>query len=127
MEFDPGNGAKKVRIAVIAGGPGDFTGLTQFRSEATARFIGQNGCGAGSLAQISISQDGIISGHYSNGQSRSLFQIPLADFPNKRGLKLIGENTFLETRESGLPILSTCGRNPIGILAPEALEAVVAR
>jgi flagellar hook-basal body protein len=125
LEFDPGNGAEKVRVAVIAGGSGDFTGLSQFRSEATARFIGQNGCRAGTLGQISISRDGIISGSYSNGQSRSLFQIPLAEFPNKRGLKLIGENTFSETRESGVPVLSAAGRNSMGILAPGALEAAV--
>lgn len=125
LEFDPGNGAEKVRVAVIAGGPGDFTGLTTFRSESTARFTGQDGCRAGTLTQISIGQDGILSGSYTNGQSRNLFQIPLADFPNKRGLKLIGENSFLETRESGVPVFSAAGHNAMGVIAPGALEAAV--
>lgn len=121
-EFEPGNGADAVRIALVAGGRGDFTGLTQFRSEATARIMGQNGYRAGTLAEISISQDGIVSGYYSNGESRNLFRIPLADFPNKRGLKLIGENSFLATRESGVPTLSSSGFNSMGVIAPGALE-----
>ena len=107
LEFDPMDGAKNVSLKLSAGGPGDFTGLTQFRSATTAALVGQDGLAAGKLMQISIDEAGIIYGAYSNGKTRALFQIPLADFPNRKGLSLIGENTFLETPDSGKPTVSS--------------------
>ncbi len=122
LEFDPGNGLQTIRITMQAGGPKDFTGLTQFRSITTAMVSYQNGCPAGILRQISIGEDGIISGSYTNDQSRALFQIPLADFPNHRGLKLVGANSFLETAESGKAAVSVGLFNATGIIKPGALE-----
>ncbi len=122
IEFDPGNGLQTVRIAIQAGGPKDYTGLTQFRSATTAMLWHQNGFPAGILRQISIGEDGIISGNYTNNQSRALFQIPLADFPNRKGLKLVGTNSFQETAESGKAAVSAGLFNATGIIKPGALE-----
>lgn len=122
LEFDPGNGLQTVRIAIQVGGPRDFTGLTQFRSASTVMMWSQNGFPVGTLRQISIGEDGIISASYTNNQSRALFQIPLADFPNRRGLKLVGMNSFLESPESGAAVVSTGLFNATGIIKPGALD-----
>jgi flagellar hook protein FlgE len=99
LEFDPGSGLATVSLAIRAGG------MTQLRDSATAALVAQNGFPSGRLKEIAIGEDGIIAGTYTNGKSRALFRIPLADFPNPAGLTLIGENSFLETSGSGKPVV----------------------
>ncbi len=122
LEFDPMNGAGQVSLDLHAGGPGDFTGMTLFRSETTAAFYFQDGFAAGQLVSISIDENGIISGLYSNGKSRALFQIPLAAFPNPKGLQQAGANTFLETPESGKPVMSAGFRKDRTLIRTKTLE-----
>ena len=106
LEFDPMKGTAVVGLTLEAGGPGDLAGLTQFRKETTAALAFQNGLTSGRIRKISIGVDGILSATYSNGQSRVLFRIPLADFPNRKGLEQSGANTFVETAVSGKPLVS---------------------
>lgn len=107
LAFAPGNGAERVSITL------EFRGLTQFRSGTTDALTSQNGFPAGKLLSVEVAEDGIIYATYANGQTRALYRIPLANFPNLRGLKLVGENSFLETPESGRAVLAA-GRDPAG-------------
>jgi flagellar hook protein FlgE len=122
LEVDPGNGAPIIKMQLMMGGPRDFTGVTQFRSPTSLSFVSQNGYGMGRLRQISIGEDGVISGSYTNGLSRSLFRIPLAQFPNRQGLRLIGNNSFLETINSGKPWVQLPGQTSFALIKPGAIE-----
>src|SRR5690606_17893917 len=82
LKFDPRNGAPDVDLRLNVGGPRDFTGLTQFRSATTATAVGQDGYTMGRLRQISIAEDGVISGSFTNGTTKNLAQIMVADFTN---------------------------------------------
>ncbi len=78
----------------------DYTGLTQFDAKSTAT-TSSNGKTAGTLIDISIGKDGIIVGSYTNGTTRALNQIAIADFVNPAGLEKVGNNLFRQTMNSG--------------------------
>jgi len=67
----------------------------------TARFDFLNGNAAGALMDIMVGPDGLITGRYSNGVTRPLGQIPLAQFRNPAGLERAGNNLWLPTTNSG--------------------------
>lgn len=95
---------------------------TQFASASTTVFQSASGYGAGSLQNISVDVDGIITGQYSNGQVTPLFRVALGKFQNVQGLFKEGGNLFSETRLSGSVITNRPGTNGLGSLAPNSLE-----
>lgn len=78
----------------------DFNGLTQFTSKVTATSETKDGNTSGSMGGYSIDRDGIIRGTYSNGQTKILSQIAVADFKNPAGLEKVGGNLYRETINS---------------------------
>jgi len=101
---------------------GDVTGstavVTQYDtgSGSVATFVDSDGQGVGDLQSIDITTDGIIRGIFSNGESRDLYQIPLATFPNSEGLSRVGSNLFEATADSGTALIgqaATTGRGEI--------------
>jgi flagellar hook protein FlgE len=100
----------------------DYTGSTQFGSDFGVNDLTQNGFASGRLAGFNIGDDGVLSGKYTNGQTRPLGQIVLADFRNAQGLNPIGNNLWEETSDSGLPIIGTPGTGSVGVLQSSAVE-----
>ena len=88
------NGGNAGEIAI------EFGTVTQFKSKATLTSEMKDGNQAGSMTGYSIDGNGIIRGTYSNGQSKILAQIPLANFKNPAGLEKVGSNLFKETGNS---------------------------
>jgi flagellar hook protein FlgE len=76
-------------------------GVTQFTSSSTTKGYYQDGYAMGTLDNWSVSQTGIITGSYTNGQSLSIAQVALAMFANSGGLLKVGETCFAETVNSG--------------------------
>jgi len=102
---------------IAAGGTGRL-GSTQWNQVATsaANFIFQDGYGTGSLETISVSDDGLITGGYTNGQTIALAQVAIARFEDPTGLSAVGGNRFIETRQSGqanIGVAQTGGRGTI--------------
>ena len=95
---------------------------TQFASASTTVFQSASGYGAGSLQNISVDVDGVITGQYSNGQVTPLFRVALGKFQNVQGLFKEGGNLFSGTRLSGAVITNRPGTNGLGSLAPNSLE-----
>ena len=60
-----------------------------------------DGNAPGRLMDIMIGPDGVITGRYSNGETRPLGQIPLAMFMNPAGLERVGNNLWIESANSG--------------------------
>jgi flagellar hook protein FlgE len=122
LEFDPRNGAPDVEMHLNVGGPRDFTGLTQFRSATTATAIGQDGYTMGRLRSISIGEDGIVSGSFTNGTNKNLAQIMIADFTNPGGLQKVKDSVYTVSSNSGEPIMGTAGSSSSSVIKPGALE-----
>ncbi|MCW5604399.1 MAG: flagellar hook protein FlgE [Burkholderiales bacterium] len=100
----------------------DLTGSTQYGSAFGVNDLAQDGFASGRLAGFNVSSDGVIVGRYTNGQSRNLAQIVLADFRNPQGLNPIGDNQWEETSASGLPIVGVPGTGSVGVLQSSAVE-----
>jgi flagellar hook protein FlgE len=82
----------------------------------------QDGYTTGELAGYSIAKDGTISGRYTNGQTRALGQICLANFVNPQGLVAQGGNQFVQSAASGAPVVGTASSGTFGTLQSGALE-----
>ena len=79
----------------------NFMGMTQFNGKTTAAAVSRDGNYPGQLSGISIGTDGKITGRYSNGATKLLGQIVLAQFKNPPGLEKVGNNLFVTTTNSG--------------------------
>lgn len=84
--------------------------------------LAQNGYTFGYLSNLSISQDGIISGVYSNGKTLELYQIALYNFPSLQNLRHEGNNLFSETAASGTAVCGEAGTGQFGTTESYRLE-----
>ena len=85
-------------------------------------FQSQDGYAAGILQNVSVSREGILSGHYSNGQVLELYAVTLATFTNRHGLRREGGNLFSETLESGPALTGQAGSSGKGTVDGNSLE-----
>src|SRR5579862_1432977 len=70
------------------------TGMTQFGSQSATSFINQDGYGAGTLAGVQVDASGNVVGAFTNGQSRTLGQVAVANFQAPDQLQRAGGNLF---------------------------------
>lgn len=78
----------------------NFATVTQFNSKVTVTSETKDGNTAGSMTGYSIDANGMIRGTYSNGKTKILAQIALANFKNPAGLEKFGNNLYKETGNS---------------------------
>ncbi|MBA2881305.1 flagellar hook protein FlgE [Desulfosalsimonas propionicica] len=83
--------------------------LTQFATESRVVTQQSDGYSSGYLNDISVDNEGIITGTYSNGESRSLARLALGKFANENGLEKLGNNLYSPTRDSGPADIGTPG------------------
>ena len=100
----------------------DFTGSTQFGTDSVVNSLKQDGYTAGSLTGVSVGANGVIRGNFSNGQSRNLGQVVLANFANPNGLASLGNNQWAATSTSGEVVLGTPDSGSFGVLQALAIE-----
>ncbi len=100
----------------------DFSNNASLASGYTASVINQNGFGAGTLSNITIGQDGTITGAFTNGQDRTLAQLAVATFQNEGGLSRVGGNSFQQTAASGLAQVGVAAQGRFGSIVSGALE-----
>ena len=113
---DPATGAANLTVSL------DMTSATQFGSTFGVTSLTQDGYTSGRLAGLSVSSEGIIQGRYSNGQSRDLGQVVLANFANPNGLQPLGGNQWSETAASGQPLVGAPNSGSLGALQSAAIE-----
>ena len=118
------NGAVSPQVANwdlydVAGSLGDITG---YASTSVTTFQTQNGYPAGALRGISVDELGVLTGSYSNGQVRPLYQVVLADFPSYYGLSKMGSNLYAESLASGQALPGTATNGRLGSISPSAVE-----
>jgi flagellar hook protein FlgE len=122
LNIDPNNGASDMIIDLMTGTSGGFDGLTGFASRSTAAARSQDGYGVGILSNISIDPTGTITGIFTNGVSRILAQVYIAEFNNTGGLLKIGENLYQTSANSGTAILGIAGETSSSTITSGALE-----
>ncbi len=100
----------------------DFTGTTQFGSAFGTNRLEQDGYAAGHLVGLSVGDDGVIQGRYSNGQTFAQGQIVLANFTNPNGLQSLGNNQWTETSTSGPALVGAPNTSNLGVLSASTIE-----
>ncbi len=114
--FDPGGGAAAMNLSFKLGG------TTQYGSPFGVNNVVQDGYATGRLSGIDIAENGTITSRFTNGQSRTLGQVALANFNNPQGLRQLGGTSWAETFDSGAPLVGGPGAGSLGLIDSGALE-----
>lgn len=97
-------------------------GTTQFASDFAVINLTQDGYSAGALKNVVISEDGVITGIFTNGQTRPIGQVALARFVAPTGLTKLGRNLYAESFDSGQPIVGMPETSGLGRVLSHTLE-----
>src|SRR3546814_13013425 len=100
------------------GTAGASDGLSQFEGGFVPDTVEQNGKQFGSLAGVTISDDGMTTALFDNGETRDIYQVPLITFNNPNGLQELSGNVFVETTASGTAVAPEEGTGAAGDIAP---------
>jgi flagellar hook protein FlgE len=96
--------------------------LTQYAADsATTSFI-QNGYSTGTLTSFTVDKSGRITGLFSNGQTKYLYQVALANFIAPTGLVSEGNSLYSQSYASGQPAIGTAQTGNFGYITDSALE-----
>ena len=97
--------------------------ISQLNGATTADLSYQDGLQLGTLESYSIGRDGLISGVFTNGSTRNLGQLSLAQFNNPAGLTKIGNNAWTTSPNSGTAKTGVPGQGGMGMINSGYLEA----
>ncbi|MDD4978854.1 MAG: flagellar hook protein FlgE [Gallionella sp.] len=100
----------------------NFATTSQFGSTFGVNSLTQDGYATGQLSGFSTGADGIIIGRYSNGQTKPMGQVVLANFSNAQGLVPMGNNQWAESVTSGIPLVGSPGSSSLGVLQSGSVE-----
>ncbi len=116
-------GAKGLEIDINPGTSGFNDGITQFSSPSTTISREQDGYTLGTINNMSVDELGLVTGFYSNGQSRTIGQIAMADFTNRGGLMKEGGSIYSANDSSGSPVILWGGSNTDSVIRGGFLES----
>jgi len=109
-------------ISVNLGTPGKLDGLTQFAGNSTAVAREQDGYEAGRLSTISVNNEGILIGAFSNGIKKNIATLQISLFQNTAGLENIGNGYFIPSANSGEAIATQAMTGGAGSIHGGSLE-----
>ncbi|MDA8154442.1 MAG: flagellar hook protein FlgE [Acidithiobacillus sp.] len=112
-----GDGSASGSIAVNLSG----TTLTNASFAVTSENI--NGYAPGTYSAISVQSNGTIDANYTNGQSKAIGKVALANFANLQGLSPISGNLWSATAAAGNPLVNAPGTAGLGVIQSGAVEA----
>ena len=96
-----------VQLSFTGGG---VTQLADPNGNVLVNFLQQNGSPAGTLQSIGVSDQGRVTGSYSNGRTIDLAVVTLASFAGENALKKLDGGTFEQTADSGTPLFNATGK-----------------
>ncbi len=116
------SGAIDSNMALSLGTVGLSDGMTQFAGDYNVLFINQNGVQFGTFSGVSISDKGVVTALFDNGETLPIYQVPLVTFTNFNGLVAKTGNVYVGSNESGTPVLRIAKSGSTGTIAAGALE-----
>jgi flagellar hook protein FlgE len=109
-------------IQLNLGTRGNLDGLTQFAGNSTAVAREQDGYEAGSLSTVSVNNEGIVIGAFSNGIKKNIATIQIALFQNTAGLESVGSGYYIPSANSGEAITTQAMTGGAGSIHGSSLE-----
>jgi len=129
-DYDPITGTLNVKVAgnavdlpIKIGLPDSISGITQLAGNYTPVKVEKDGSAFGLLERVSVQDDGKVIATFSNGQSRAIYQLKLAVFPNADGLNPVRGDAYEMSRTAGAVRLLTAGEGAAGTTSGGALES----
>jgi len=110
------------KIQLSLGTPDMLDGLTQFAGNSTAVARGQDGYESGKLSTVSVNNEGILIGAFSNGVKKEIAALQVALFQNTTGMESIGNGYFIPSANSGDPAATQALSGGAGSIHGGALE-----
>ena len=101
---------------------GTGAGSSQVAGESSVESTDIDGREPGELLDIITSDDGTISGLYSNGETEPLAKLVIASFRAPENLAAQGDQLWVASRDSGQAMLGEPGTSGRGSIASNALE-----
>jgi flagellar hook protein FlgE len=109
-------------ITMDFGTVGSFAGLTQFAGNSTAVAREQDGYQPGSLSAVSVNNEGVLVGSFTNGVKKDLATLQIALFKNPAGLEGVGGGYFTSSPNSGGAVATQAMSAGAGSVHGGALE-----
>jgi flagellar hook protein FlgE len=100
----------------------DLSATRELGAEFTVMGYDQNGLADGELRSLSFDEEGVLSGLFSNGQTRPLYKLPLATVRSPNLLEPIDGTHFALTEAAGELTLFDASETGLGAFVPGALE-----
>lgn len=119
---DPVTWGSNGASAATAGITLDLTKTTQTASSFAVTSVSQDGYSTGQMSGLSIDEDGMMYATYTNGESKVIGQVVLANFANSQGLTPVGDTAWKQSLASGEPVVGTPTSGTLGSLTSGALE-----
>ena len=114
--YTPATGASDLNMTF------DFAQATQFGDSFGVNSIAQDGFTTGTITGINISSTGVVQANFTNGQSKTLGQVALANFANPQGLQQEGNTEWEQSFDSGSAVHGVAGGSGFGTVQSGALE-----
>jgi flagellar hook protein FlgE len=100
----------------------NLSNLTQYAATSATTSFTQDGYSTGTLTSFTVDKSGRISGLFSNGQTKYLYQVALANFIAPTGLVSEGNSLYSQSYTSGQPAIGTAQTGNFGYITDSALE-----
>jgi flagellar hook protein FlgE len=102
--------------------PTSTSSSTQSAGASETYYLYQDGSARGTLQSLDIAKDGTITGQFTNNTLRVLGAVVLVNFANPGSLERQGENLWVQTLNSGEPVINRPGQGGLGDVESGALE-----
>ena len=109
-------------IDLTIGRPGQPGGFTQLAADFAPITLEKDGAAAANLSGVEVDPAGYVVARYDSGDTRRLYQIPIADVPSPNGLVAGSNGTFTPSQASGDFYLWDAGDGPTGAVQGFARE-----
>ncbi|SEM95612.1 flagellar hook protein FlgE [Sphingomonas gellani] len=100
----------------------DLTGSTQLSSVFSVGTRSQDGKATGQLAGVTVDTNGVLTASFSNGDTKKLGKVALANFTDPAGLKQLGNSYWSATGISGNAKMGAANENGYGNMMSGTLE-----
>lgn len=115
--YTPATGAAPMNLALNLGDS------TQFGGQFAVNSLQQNGYATGQPTGLQISNAGVVSATFTNGQSTTLGQVALSTFADPQALQQVSDTSWTVTPASGPAVQGVAGSGAFGNIQSGALEA----
>ncbi|HAT2860501.1 TPA: flagellar basal body protein FlaE [Citrobacter freundii] len=101
----------------------DYSDCTQYGSDFSVTTNSATGYASATQNGVQVDDDGKVYATYSNGERMLQGQVVLATFPDENGLEAVSGTAWVQTGESGTPLIGTPGSGSCGTLSSGMLES----